>query len=55
MSCDLRTVSRLLPDVRADLLGMLADWFAAWTVLIDYLGPESVIFNLMEGDSQDGT
>jgi alpha-1,3-mannosyltransferase len=35
--------------------GMLADWFAAWTVLADYLGPESLVFSLQEGDSADGT
>jgi hypothetical protein len=34
---------------------MLADWFAAWTVLADYLGPESMVFSLHEGDSADGT
>jgi len=34
---------------------MLADWFAAWTVLADFLGPESMVFSLMEGDSADGT
>ncbi|WVQ86291.1 hypothetical protein IAT38_008459 [Cryptococcus sp. DSM 104549] len=35
--------------------GMLADWFAAWTVLADFLGPESLTFSLMEGDSADGS
>lgn len=33
---------------------MLADWFAAWTVLADFLGPESLVFSLLEGDSADG-
>lgn len=33
---------------------MLADWFAAWTVLADFLGPESLVFSLFEGDSADG-
>ncbi|KAK6906432.1 hypothetical protein I204_00758 [Kwoniella mangroviensis CBS 8886] len=35
--------------------GMLADWFAAWTVLADFLGPESLVFSLIEGDSADGS
>ncbi|ODN77733.1 hypothetical protein L202_04874 [Cryptococcus amylolentus CBS 6039] len=35
--------------------GMLADWFAAWTILADFLGPESLAFSLIEGDSQDGS
>jgi alpha-1,3-mannosyltransferase len=34
---------------------MLADWFATWTVLADFLGPETLHFSLMEGDSPDGT
>ncbi|KAK4689662.1 alpha-1,3-mannosyltransferase, partial [Tremellales sp. Uapishka_1] len=35
--------------------GMLADWFSAWTVLADYLGPETLVFSLIEGDSADGS
>lgn len=35
-------------------IGMLADWFAMWTVLADYLGPESLSFSLLEGGSDDG-
>lgn len=38
----------------ADMLGMLADWFATWTVLADFLGPETLHFSLLEGDSADG-
>jgi hypothetical protein len=34
--------------------GMLADWYAAWTVVVDFLGPESCIFSLHEGSSEDG-
>lgn len=34
--------------------GMLADWFATWTVLADFLGPETLHFSLLEGDSADG-
>jgi hypothetical protein len=33
---------------------MLADWFAMWTVLADFLGPESLVFSLLEGGSDDG-
>lgn len=33
---------------------MLADWFATWTVLADFLGPETLHFSLLEGDSADG-
>lgn len=35
--------------------GMLADWFATWTVLADFLGPESLAFSLHEGASDDGS
>jgi hypothetical protein len=35
-------------------LGMLGDWFAAWTVMADFLGPETMVFSLHEGDSADG-
>jgi alpha-1,3-mannosyltransferase len=34
--------------------GMLADWFSMWTVLADFLGPESLVFSLLEGGSDDG-
>lgn len=34
---------------------MLADWFSMWTVLADFLGPESLVFSLLEGGSDDGS
>ena len=45
----------LLVTVCRQVAGMLGDWFAAWTVLADFLGPESLVFSLLEGDSADGT
>ncbi|AFR98256.1 hypothetical protein C343_06232 [Cryptococcus neoformans C23] len=44
-----------LVTVCRQVAGMLADWFAAWTVLADFLGPESLVFSLFEGDSADGS
>ncbi|WVR08784.1 hypothetical protein IAU60_005842 [Kwoniella sp. DSM 27419] len=44
-----------LVTVCRQVAGMLADWFAAWTVLADFLGPESLVFSLIEGDSADGS
>lgn len=43
-----------LVTVCRQVTGMLADWFATWTVLADYLGPESLVFSLLEGGSDDG-
>lgn len=43
--CALRVLNRV---------GMLADWFSMWTVLADFLGPESLVFSLLEGGSDDG-
>ncbi|WVQ95404.1 hypothetical protein IAU59_002501 [Kwoniella sp. CBS 9459] len=45
----------LMVTVCRQVAGMLADWFAAWTVLADFLGPESLVFSLVEGDSADGS
>ncbi|WWC64987.1 uncharacterized protein I303_107601 [Kwoniella dejecticola CBS 10117] len=44
-----------LVTVCRQVAGMLADWFATWTVLADFLGPESLVFSLIEGDSADGS
>lgn len=44
----------LLVTVCRQVAGMLADWFSAWTVLADFLGPETLVFSLLEGDSADG-
>ncbi|KAL7420912.1 hypothetical protein Q5752_004866 [Cryptotrichosporon argae] len=45
----------LMVTICRNVAGMLADWFAAWTVLADFVGPESLVFSLMEGDSPDGS
>ncbi|WOO82265.1 Alpha-1,3-mannosyltransferase CMT1 [Vanrija pseudolonga] len=44
----------LFTTVCRQVTGMLADWFATWTVVVDFLGPESCVFALMEGPSDDG-
>lgn len=44
----------LLVSVCRQVAGMLADWYATWTVLADFLGPESLIISVQEGDSEDG-
>lgn len=44
----------LVVTVCRQVAGMLADWFAAWTVLADFLGPETLVFSLHEGNSDDG-
>ncbi|WWD20893.1 hypothetical protein CI109_105371 [Kwoniella shandongensis] len=44
-----------LVTICRQVAGMLGDWFAAWTVLADFLGPESLVFSLLEGDSADGS
>jgi len=44
----------LFVTVCRQVAGMLADWYATWTVLADFLGPESCIFSLNEGSSEDG-
>nr|ODN74933.1 hypothetical protein L203_06616 [Cryptococcus depauperatus CBS 7841] len=44
-----------LVTVCRQVAGMLGDWFAAWTVLADFLGPESLVFSLLENDSEDGS
>ncbi|EIW69318.1 hypothetical protein TREMEDRAFT_62182 [Tremella mesenterica DSM 1558] len=45
----------LMVTICRQVAGMLADWFAAWTVLADFLGPETLVFSLLEGDSADGS
>lgn len=45
----------LFVTVCRQVAGMLPDWFAAWTVVADFLGPESLVFSLHEGDSDDGS
>ena len=35
--------------------GLLPDWFATWTVLADFLGPETLVFSLYESGSDDGS
>ncbi|GMK56330.1 hypothetical protein CspeluHIS016_0301700 [Cutaneotrichosporon spelunceum] len=34
---------------------MLPDWFTTYTVLADFLGPESLVVSLIEGSSDDGS
>lgn len=45
----------LLVAVCRQVAGMLSDWFATWTVLADFLGPESLVISLIEGQSDDGS
>jgi hypothetical protein len=44
----------LFVTVCRQVAGMLADWYATWTLITDFLGPESCIFSLHEGGSDDG-
>lgn len=45
----------LLVAVCRQVAGMLSDWFATWTVLADFLGPESLVVSITEGQSDDGS
>jgi hypothetical protein len=45
----------LMVAVCRQVAGMMADWFATYTVLADFLGPESLVVSLVEGGSDDGS